>query len=127
MEMSLPGSVQKAALCRPLCTPTFMASAPAATPTRNTNPMVTRNAVLGFCMGRVVAVIVPMGLRLVRGQGGEHGVWILPGRLLRHDRCGVRRPSGVFGLVRDQIGPEDCQGHERGECHALAKRWVEPK
>src|SRR6266478_4461102 len=127
MEMSLPGSDQKAALWRPLCAPTLMASAPAATPTRNTNPMVTTNAVLGFCMGRVVAVIVPMGLRLVGGQRGEHGVRILPGCLPRHDHFRVGGPGGVFGLVRNQIAPEDRQRHERGEGHALAERRFEPE
>ena len=56
-EMSLPGSVQKAVRCSPLCAPKFIASAPTTAPTRKTRTRVTVNAVLGFCIERVAVAV----------------------------------------------------------------------
>src|ERR1035441_5030694 len=109
---SLPTAVSKDGWCKRLCAPKFMATAPAATPHRNTRVSVTMQATLGSQERAKLAFSSRLGL--IRRHCGQHVV-LRPGALigrrilLRHYGFG-REAGGVLAFVGDQIA---AQGRQR--------------
>src|ERR1039458_1223102 len=112
---SLPAAVSKEGWCKRLCTPKFMATAPAAAPHRNTSVRVIMQATLGSHDRAKLAFSSRLGL--IGGHRGQH-VFLRPGAivggriLLRHHRFG-RQARGGFAFVGNQIAAQRPQRQKR--------------
>src|ERR1035438_4042625 len=105
---SLPAAVSKEGWCKRLCTPKFMATAPAAAPHRNTSVRVIMQATLGSHDRAKLAFSRRLGL--IGGHRGQHiflcaGVIVGGGILLRHNGFGGET-GGVLAFVGNQIAAQ---------------------
>src|SRR5450759_4879923 len=110
-------AVSKEGWCRRLCTPKFMATAPAAALPMHTRASVTMQATLRshdrakLAFSRRLGLIgCHRGQHVLLGPGGIVG----GGILLCHYGFGGEA-GGVVTFVRDEIAAERRQGEERGE------------
>src|ERR1017187_5819263 len=126
---SLPRGVSKEGWCKRLCTPKFMATAPAAAPHRNTSVKVTIQATLGSQDRTQLAFSSRLGL--IGGHRGQHvfprlGALVGGRILLRHHGFGGEA-GGVFAFVGNQITAQRRQRHQRRKHQSAPEGEIQGK
>src|SRR5579871_3136654 len=115
-------SFQNGGACSDLCTPRFIATAPATTPLRNTSARMHRPAYLGESHTARIAGLSSK-LRLIGGQCHQHPIG---GRRTLVSHHGLRGGRGgrVLSFPRHQDGAEHRQRQQGSEHHASPKREI---